>query len=138
MKRLFLLFAVMLGVAMSSHAMFWQLKYRGTVAGSTIEVALNYNTGDAATNGRPYWIENSHARYPKVNGNVLTLEPKTSADSKNWIFDEYYNGKRTGRWALRQAGDGDLKGTFTNAKTGKKYTVYLRSVKGSNEWDWAY
>ncbi|MDO4511927.1 MAG: hypothetical protein Q4B68_08940 [Bacteroidales bacterium] len=139
MKKKLLIFAVMvMACVASASAAGVQLKYRGTVAGAAIEVALNYNTGDVATGGTPYWIDDSHCRYVKYATDVLTLRPTTSAASKKWVFEEYDDkGRHTGHWELKEGKSG-LTGTFKAIRTGKVYKVNLTSVNDYDEWDWAY
>lgn len=131
-----MILAMLMCMAISADAMYYQLQYRGTVAGSEVEVALGYNTGDAATGGKPYWISGSRYRYTKVgHGESITLRELSRASSAVWKFDEYSGGKCTGHWVVKQTGNG-LEGTFTSPKTGKKYPIKLRIVQDEEEWEW--
>ncbi len=136
MKKILMLLLMVVGVVTSADAMYHQLRYRGTVAGNTVEVALNYNTGDMGTNCEPYWTDDGRCRYVKYGYNLLTLVPKSACSSKTWVFDEYNSkGERTGRWVLKVS-QGRLTGTFKAAHSGKTYKVNLRQIPGFDFWRW--
>ncbi len=135
LKKLF--FAIMLVVmgTITMNAAFLQLKYRGTVAGQRVEVALSYNTGDYATNFKPYWIDDGCYRYVNV-GETIVLKPQNYATSKTWIFYEYSRGNYSGKWVVKPTRSG-LTGTFYSPR-GKKYAIKLTEVTSAYDWEWAY
>jgi len=135
MKKAMIALVMLVCMAFTADAMYYQLQYRGTIGSNEVEVALGYNTGDAATGGKPYWISGSRYRYTKVgNGESITLKELSKASSKTWQFDEYSGGKLTGHWFVKQTNNG-LEGTFRSAKTGKKYRIKLYNVQ-EEEWEW--
>ena len=133
MKKTLLLFALIFSFVVAKADDYMRYAYRGTLANSTIEVCLNMGKV-----GFDYlWAGDSYARYPNTGGGRLTLKPKSNINSKTWVFYEYNSkGKKTGTWTVKQTNSG-LTGSFTNAKTGKKYKVQLYETNGDN-WDWGW
>ena len=136
MKKLLLVLLMVTTFVGSAYAAFWQLKYRGTIAGNRVELALSYNTGDIASNSRPYWIGDSYCRYTKYPDCILTLRHKNSPSSTYWVMNEYDGSRYTGKWKVKQTKNG-LVGTFTSAK-GKVYKVNFTFVEDYDDWEWAY
>ncbi len=132
-----LVLLLLLVTCATANAMYYQLKYRGTVGPYAVEVAFNYNTGDAATGGRPYFTDDSYYRYSSHSDRLIRLATSNCDASKStWVFNEYSGGQRTGRWTLKRT-RGGLTGTFVTT-SGKKYTVKLYDAADNYDWQWAY